>query len=53
MNHRKERERLALAIWRPADRPEDEASSDREAALRKWRGQDEDDAAVKPAECRP
>lgn len=54
----KHRERLATCavLWRPVDGPlvSDEASSDRQAALRKWRGQDEDDAAVKPADaCRP
>jgi hypothetical protein len=40
--NRRQRERLAtiaLAIWSPYDRPDDETSSDRAAALRKWRGQ--------------
>jgi hypothetical protein len=43
--NRKQRERLAmiaLAIWQPFDRPDDEAS-ERAAALRRWRGEDDED----------
>lgn len=50
MNHRKERERLALAIWRPFDGPQvvpEEASAKRLDALRRWRGQDETDTDEK------
>jgi hypothetical protein len=58
--NRKQRERLATiaaVLWRPFDRPEvpEEASSSREEALRRWRGQhetDEDDDAVKPPDIR-
>jgi hypothetical protein len=40
--NRRQRERLAMiafAIWSPYDRPDDEDSSVRADALRRWRGQ--------------
>jgi hypothetical protein len=43
----KQRERLATCELRwPVEVPDE--ATDREAALRRWRGQHEDDAAVKP-----
>jgi hypothetical protein len=47
--NRRQHERLAhlaCVMWWPFDRPEvpdDEVPSERDAALRKWRGQDEGD----------